>query len=271
MYSKIGKVFLRTAALERDYEMNERMWQVFFEIHDGLLREGPGSERSTLEALELIPEPGESPRILDLGCGPGAQAVLLARETGGRVIAVDNHRPFLETVASRAVAAGVGERVQPLLADMSDPGLAAGAFDLIWSEGALYQMGFDNALGACRELLKPGGHLAATEAVWLRDDPPAEVRRCWEIEYPAITDVAGNAALIRRAGYEIVGGFTLPERDWWDEYYGPLEDRLPRFAEEYVGDPEAMRAVESTREEIDVYRRFSDYYGYRFFVMRRPQ
>jgi SAM-dependent methyltransferase len=250
--------------------MNERMWQVFFEIHGGLRREGPGSDRSTLRALEQISGLPKSPRILDLGCGPGAQAVLLARETGGHVIAVDNHRPFLETVARRAREAGVGDRVQPLCADMKRPGLRPRSFDLIWSEGALYQMGFDRALAACRELLVPGGHLAATEATWLRPNPPPECERCWETEYPAMTDLAGNLAKIEGAGFEHSSSFTLPESDWWDEYYGPLDERWPRYAEKYADDPEAMQAVESIREEIEIYRDFSDCYGYVFFVMRRP-
>jgi hypothetical protein len=129
-------------------------------------------------------------------------------------------------------------------------------------------MGFDSALDTCRELLAPGGYLAATEAVWIRPDPPAECRRCWESEYPAMTDAAGNAAIIERCGFELLGSFTLPESDWWDEYYGPLDARLPRFAEKYAGDPEALRVVDSIREEIEVYREFSDYYGYAFFVMR---
>jgi len=250
--------------------MNERVWEVFFEIHEGLRRQGPGSDRSTLEALGKVAGLPGSPRILDLGCGPGAQAVLLATQTGGHVTAVDNHRPFLETVARRAVDHGVGELVQPLCADMRRPGLSPGSFDLIWSEGALYQMGFGSALEACRELLVPGGHLAASEAAWLRPDPPPECVRCWESEYPAITDEAGNRAIIEGAGFEIVHSFVLPKSDWWDEYYTPLDERWPRFAEKYAGDADAMVAVDWTREEIDVYRRFGDYYGYVFFVMRGP-
>jgi hypothetical protein len=43
---------------------------IFFEIHQGLPREGPGRNDYTQKAFEILPKM-ERPRILDIGCGPG--------------------------------------------------------------------------------------------------------------------------------------------------------------------------------------------------------
>ena len=120
-----------------------------------------------------------------------------------------------------------------------------------------------------KRFLRPGGYLAVTEAVWLKDEkPPPEVWEIWEEEYPAITTIEGNTELIREAGYTIIGHFTLPESDWLDEYYAPMEKRLDLLELRYAGDSFALDVIGSSRKEIDDYRKYSDWYGYEFFICR---
>src|SRR5690606_9762795 len=101
------------------------------------------------------------PLVLDIGCGSGASALVLSRLTGGTVVAVHNHQPFLVELKERAWALqGPGRKeVQPLQASMSSLPFLNGSFDLIWSEGAAYLMGFEEALLSWRPLLKREGFL----------------------------------------------------------------------------------------------------------------
>jgi len=94
-------------------------------------------------------------------------------------------------------------------------------FDIIWSEGVLYFMGFQNGLQRCRQLLKTKGYLAVTEAVYLLPDPPAPVIKFWEDEYPSIKDVPGNIDIIETQGYHLLANFTLP-RSAWSDIFGSL-------------------------------------------------
>ncbi len=244
-----------------------RFQEVFFDIHRDLPREGPGSLASAEKALRLMPDLPAKPDILDVGCGPGLQSIYLARLTDGHVTAVDNHQPFLHCLEKSAGDMGLSQRITPLNADMNHLDFPEGSFDLIWSEGALYQMGFSNALNSLRRFIKPGGYLAATEAVWLKNqDPPSEVWDIWKDEYPAISTVWANKEMIRDAGYNMAGHFTLPERDWLEEYYAPLEKRLDYLEQKYSGDTIALRVIEYSRKEIDDYRKYSDWYGYEFFI-----
>lgn len=247
-----------------------RLMAVFLDVQRGLPRQGPGAATATREALALCGLPPGTPRILDIGCGPGLQTLVLAEATGGEVVAVDFHREYLTALADRAAAAGVAARVRPLQGDMARLPFPDAAFDLIWSEGAAYIMGVAEAFAEWRRLVKPGGCIALSELAWLRPDPPAEAAAFFAEEYPAMTDIAGNWARLSDAGLDPVGRFTLPDDAWWDDYYRPLEAKLPALRATYAGDAEALSVIAGTEQEIAMRRRYPDSYGYVFLIGRRP-
>jgi hypothetical protein len=148
-----------------------------------------------------------------------------------------------------------------------------GPFDLIWSEGALFVMGFREGLTACRSLLAPGGGLAASEMCWLRPDPPATCRQFFAAAYPALADIETNLASIRACGYEVIGHFPQPESAWWELYYH--RRRSVCSLRRRYAPSRRLAMVESIQIEIDLYRRYSAFYGYRILsddaLMRRPQ
>ena len=246
----------------------ERSQALFFELFSGLPRQGPGDAESTRRALALVPGVGPGTRVLDLGCGTGLQTRVLARASGARVLAIDNHPPFVDELNRRAAAEGLADRLEARVGDMGRLGLPPACFDLVWSEGAIYVVGFEAGLRLWRELLAPGGHVAVTEVCWTRSDPPPAVPLFWQQEYPAICDVASRLAAIDAAGYESVGHFTLPPSSWWDDYYRPLEGKLSSFRVGHRDEADAQALAEQVQREIDVWREFSDCYSYEFFVMR---
>jgi SAM-dependent methyltransferase len=184
------------------------------------------------------------------------------------VLGLDLHAPFLRELEERARRAGLGPQVHAVRADMGRAPFAPGSFDLVWSEGALYSVGFSRGLEIACGLLRPGGHLVATEPVWLDRDPPAEIRRWWEGECPAIAPVEATLALVAAAGLAVLGHFSLPASTWW-EYYGPLEARLAELRRRHAGDAVALEVLDEARVEVEMYRRFGSSYGYELFVCWR--
>ncbi len=242
--------------------------RIFFELHSGLPREGPGNRGSTARALALAGTLPPAPLVLDIGCGPGMQTMDLASLLpAARITAVDMHKPFLDQLRRRTKTAGTENRIEAVQADMAALPFAPGSFDLIWCEGAAYFMGVGNALRAWRPLLRRGGKLALTEAVWLEADAPEPVRRCWA-EYPDMRDIEFNRKLVRECGYELLGDFALPDAAWWDDYYGPMEKRLAELMPKHAGDPVAASVLAENRDEMELHRKYSRYYGYVFLVMR---
>ena len=257
---------------------DEKTMQAFHAVfHPSLPRLAPGDDRSTRRALESLYGPdlaaagtgGRPPAILDIGCGNGAQTLHLAAELGGRVTAVDNHAPFLAELERRAAARGLADRVATRCADMH--GLEPGRtdFDLVWAEGSAFVVGLGTALRTWGGYLRPGGALGFSDLAWLRDDPPAECRRFFGEEYPAIATVPEIDELLDAAGWDRVARFTLPESSWWGPFYEPLGRRLDAVADRLAGDEAGRTVLAAVRREIDMYRRYAAYYGYVFYTARR--
>lgn len=244
----------------------------FFRIHDGLAQEAPGSRASTLQALAMATDLPADPVVADVGCGPGPATQVLAEALpSARIVAIDLHAPFVAAVA----ALGLGERVTAVEGDMADlPGVLAGvgvdAVDLLWCEGAAYALGFQAALRAWAPVVRPGGCLALTDAVWLAPTVSRPVLEFWEREYPAIQPAQVRRAQIRTSpGWDRIGDFTLPAADW-EAYYGPLGERLDQLRPEAADDPDLAEAIAATEEEIAVFDGGgATMVGYQFFVLRR--
>ena len=237
--------------------------EVFWRAHDGLPREAPGSPETTRLLLRLARPLPATPTVLDIGSGTGPATVVLAQETGGRVIAVDLHEPFLAEVARRAEAAGVGERVETLVASMDALPVPPGSVDLVWAEGSAYVMGFDAALAAWRPLLSPGGVVVLTEAEWTTPDPAPGARAFWDAGYPAMRTTAGNVAAAQNAGWVVLATYLLPDSDW-AHYYDPLGRRLEELRAQGVAD----EALAQGGAEIGVRAAHGGDYGYTGYVLR---
>lgn len=239
-----------------------------FLIHSDLPREGPGSDAATREALRRLGRLPSSPRVLDLGCGPGRQTLVLARELGVPVTAVDLHAPFLASLERSAAEQGLGHLVRTRQADFGALEDAPGSYDLLWSEGAIYNLGWAEGLRRWRPLLRPGGLLAATEATWLTEDHPSEAVAFWREAYPSMGTVASNSEAAHAAGYDVLDTFVLPASAWWDEYYRPLEARIESLRGRARGDAELAAAISETEREISLYSRCGASYGYVFYLLR---
>ena len=250
-------------------EMNPKLLEVFFEVQRGLPRQGPGNRESTLKALALCTELPENPAVLDVGCGPGMQTMVLAEACSGRIIAVDTCDEYLEELRLRVSRAGLADRVEVQHADMTALAVPEASLDLIWCEGAAYIMGISAALQTWRKFLRDKAYLAFTELVWLEENPPSTVAEFFRNEYPGMTSREAIEQKLPEAGYELVGDFTLPDSAWWNDYYAPLESKLPSLKAKYTGDEEALGVIAMTEAEIDMRRRFGSSYGYQFFIGRK--
>lgn len=246
-----------------------RFWEIFFEVYEPLPRQGPGNRACAERALALCHGLPPAPAVLDLGCGAGGQTLHLAELTQGPIVAIDSHAASIERLRSTIAERGLAERVRPLVGDMAEPEVPSASFDLIWSEGALYNIGIERALRLCQGLLRPYGYLAFSDAVWRREDPPPAIRASFESDYPTMGWVPDVLAAIQRSGLFLAGHFTVPDEAWWDDFYAPIERRIEELRLKYAADAEALAVLGKLAEEPEMHRRYSEYYAYEFFVARR--
>jgi ubiquinone/menaquinone biosynthesis C-methylase UbiE len=243
--------------------------EYIYELCEALPRSGPGNNEYTRRAFNTIPQLQTPPFILDIGCGQGMQTIEIAKISIGKIIALDNHQTFLDMLMEQAKKQRFEEKIIPKNISMLDMDFEEETFDIIWSEGALYLMGFQDGLKRCHQLLKDKGYLAVTELVYTVSNPPKPVVEYFESEYPDIKNIEENIETIKQEGFNLISNFTLPESAWLDNYYLPMEKELPRLNKKYQGNEVALAVFEGFRNEADFYRKYSKYYGYEFFVMQK--
>jgi len=250
-------------------DLPPRFWPIFFEVYESLPRQGPGNRASAARALGLCRDLPPAPAVLDLGCGVGGQTIHLADLTSGTIVALDSHAPSIERLRTTVALRGLAARIRPMVGDMANPGLRAASFDLVWSEGAIYNIGIENALRACHGLLRPGGYVAFTDAVWRKANPPSEVKASFDMDYPTMGRVSDILATIATSGFSMIGHFTLPDEAWWDDFYMPMELRIEEMRGRHADDADALAVLDRLAQEPAMHRKYSDYYAYEFFVTRR--
>lgn len=245
-------------------------YQLLVDLHRSAARQGPGGEAETKRALELAGLDRSRPlKIADIGCGTGASTVLLAKELDAEITAVDFLSEFLDELQSRARDYGVADKITTLNCSMDAMPFAEKEFDVIWSEGAVYNMGFEAGVSAWSRFLKPGGKLIVSEITWLSATRPLDLQSHWEGEYPEIDAASSKIGILERHGYSPEAYFVLPTHCWLENYYLPIQSRFGEFLERHGQSDQAKAVVEAEKYEIALYEKFNAYYSYGVYVAKK--
>jgi len=250
--------------------MDDVQLQLLVDLHKSQSRQGPGGEAETKRAMELAGlDRSRHLKIADIGCGTGASTILLARELDAEMTAVDFLPEFLDELQARAKDHGVADRIVTLNGSMDALPFKEGQFDVIWSEGAVYNMGFEAGVSAWKRFLKPGGKLVVSEITWLSAARPAELQSHWETEYPEIDLASAKIGHLERHGYSPEAYFVLPVHCWLENYYRPLQSRFDVFLDRHGWSEQAKAIVKAERLEMALYEKYRDYYGYGVYVAKK--
>lgn len=232
-------------------------------------RQGPGSPDVTQKALSFVEGLRDESLIADIGCGTGGQTLVLAQHAPGHITGVDLFERFIELFNGNAEGLGLQDRVNGITGSMDNLSFEEDSLDLIWSEGAIYNIGFERGLQEWRRFLKPGGYIAVSEASWFTDERPAEIDDFWNREYPEIDTIPNKVAQMQQAGYIPVATFILPETCWTDHFYAPQEKAMEDFLEKHKGNRAAEDLIANQRHEEGLYRKYKEYYGYVFYIGKK--
>jgi ubiquinone/menaquinone biosynthesis C-methylase UbiE len=243
--------------------------ELYFEIFESLPRQGPGDDESTQKAFQRLTGLSKHPEILDVGCGTGRQTLVLAKLSTGNITALDNHQPFIETLKHKAHQADYGNRIRCLVGDMNSMNFPEASFDVIWSEGAANLMGLKNALRAWRLFLRPKGYMVISELVWFKKEVPQEIQDYFASEYPDMKYYEHIYPVIKSTEYKMVDYFPLPDSSWWTDYYTPAEKKIAEMRGKHRDNKDAQMIFDSFQLEMDMHKKYSPYYGYGFYIMRK--
>lgn len=244
--------------------------QLLTDLHRGNARQGPGGDAETRMALKLIRIDEQAPlKIADIGCGTGAATLILSNLPKARVTAVDFLQPFLDELKLRAKQLDLAEKIIPVCASMDALPFEEETYDLIWSEGAIYNIGFDNGINKWRRFLKPNGALVVSEISWLTSSRPKVIEDHWVSQYPEIASTSENTEKLEKAGYSPLASFVISESCWLDNYYRPLSASFTSFLQQFENVSEAKKIVQQESDEISLYEKYRKYYGYVMYIARK--
>lgn len=148
--------------------------------------------------------------------------MVLAQHAPGNITGVDLFPKFIDLFNRNAEKLNLQHRVKGVIGSMDNLPFNAEEFDLIWSEDATYNIGFERGLNEWwRKFLKPGGTIAVSEASWFTENRPDEIQKFWMEAYPEIDTIPNKMAHLQKAKYVSPATFILPENCRTDYFYTP--------------------------------------------------
>ncbi|WP_006786404.1 class I SAM-dependent methyltransferase [Thiorhodospira sibirica] len=254
---------------QTDKSIHEFDFKLICEYFSSIERQGPGSPDVTAKALSFIDNLTSESKIADIGCGTGGQTMVLAEHTSGHITGIDLFADFIDIFNDSARKKNLQNRVAGIVGTMDDLSFENEALDLIWSEGAIYNIGFERGINEWRKFLKTGGFIAVSEASWFTETRPDEIDRFWKDAYPEIDTIANKIGQMQKAGYIPMAAFVLPENCWTENFYVPQVPAQELFLKKYAGNKAAEDLVRYQRHEAELYNKYKEYYGYVFYIGKK--
>ena len=241
--------------------------ELLIDLHKHANRQGPGDEKETEKAIALaMLDKTQQLNIADIGCGTGASAILLAKHLDAQITAVDFLPEFIDVLKENSKTEGVENKIHPIVCPMEDLPFSDEEYDVIWSEGAIYNMGFEHGIKEWRRFLKPGGMLVVSEITWSTNNRPRELQAHWEKEYPEIDTASSKFNALENNGYSPIAYFLLPEHCWLDNYYRPMQRTFADFLKRNSNSEGAQAIVSAEECEIALYEKYKHYYSYGVYI-----
>jgi ubiquinone/menaquinone biosynthesis C-methylase UbiE len=239
------------------------------ETHIGLERQGPGSSEMIIKALSFLDNLDKFFRVADLACGTGGQTMVLAQNISGKIIGVDSCSDFINIFNNNAKKLNLQERVNGIVGSMENLSFQKEEFDLIWSEGAIDNIGFEEGLTYWNGFLKKNGYIAVTCPSWFTDERPDEIEKFWVDAGSELDTIGHNILILQKSGYKFIAAFTLPEKCWTDNYFIPREITEKTLMEKYAGNKMVENFIENMKYEVELYSKYKQYYGYVFYIGKK--
>ena len=243
-----------------------------YQSHIGLERQGPGSTEMTVKALSFINNHSNISKVIDFGCGTGGQTLVLAQNLNASIIGMDLFPGFIEVFNANAKKLNLHNRVKGIVGSMDNlepQNFQREEFDLIWSEGAIDNIGFEKGLSYWNGFLKKDGYIAVTSPSWLTENHPAELEKFWADAGSKLDTIGQNISIMQKTGYSFIAAFTLPDNCWMENYLLPREAAEKVILEKNNGSKIVQEFMKNDEYEMELYRKYSQNYGYVFYIGKK--
>jgi ubiquinone/menaquinone biosynthesis C-methylase UbiE len=245
-------------------------FELLIDLHKRAKRQGPGGDAETEKSVSLsMIDPSIPLKIADIGCGTGSSTIILARLLNAQITAVDFLPDFIEVLESNAEDLDLADKISTLTSSMDNLPFDDEEYDVIWSEGAIYNIGFEKGIKEWKRFLKTGGLLIVSEITWISAIRPSELQEYWKNEYPEIDTASSKISILEKNGYSSIAYFVLPEHCWLDNYYQPMQDSFKDFLKRNTNSKRAQSIVDAEKIEIAMYEKYKAHYSYGVYIAKK--
>jgi len=235
----------------------------FFKSMDYL---GPNCKEESVKVINSLSITNKNIKIADIGCGTGRPTEILANELNGKIIAIDLAEEFLEPAKKRFNDKNLN--IETSCQDMGNLNFDVEEFDLIYSEGSIYNIGFEKGINYWKKFIKLNGYLVVAEISWLTEKRPKKIQEYWDYYYKEIDTCENKIKQLKKAGYKVIKHFIVPPK-CWENYYNHVEKYFNPFLKKHEYSKEAIEFIEEFKTEMDIYNEFNDYFSYVFYIAQR--
>jgi SAM-dependent methyltransferase len=195
---------------------------------------------------------GPQSRVLDIACGTGGPAVILAKVFGCRIVGVERSPEFVAVGRARIETAEVEHLVEIVEGDARAYPLEPEAWDAALCLGASFVFDdFEGTLQALAPAVRPGGHVAIGEPFWRAWPLPRHVE---DLGYLPLRE---NVDLVEQAGLSLTALIAASQDDW-DRYeslhWSSVEDWLAANPDAPEAEEIRRRHEAGRREYLDAHR-----------------
>ncbi|MFP4164173.1 MAG: SAM-dependent methyltransferase [Chitinispirillaceae bacterium] len=208
-----------------------------------------------------------SSRVLDLGCGLGAAASLLAKEFRCRVVAVDNRPELAEATTEYSIKKGVSHLVSVHDSDPFEIDFSDDPFDLIIVEGNFIPPHKRQPLfQKLSQWLLPRGWISFADLIFTVAESPTEIRLTFGEDQKNEPKEDFFLELIKETQMDLHFKGLVPPSSW-DNYYTHMAHRLAD-RRGFFSDPMVKYSL---HKKIDTFYRYKGlkYLGFLFCIARR--
>ena len=247
-----------------DFDVN-----LICEYYSNFDRQGPGAPDVTLKALSFIENINGFSHIADIGCGTGGQTITLAQHTTANIIGIDLAPIMIEKFNKNMAKNNLQNRVQGIVGSMDNLSFKNEELDMILSEGAIYNIGFECGLNEWNKYIKKGGYIVVSEESWFTEKRPSEITDFWMDAYPEIDTIPNCMSKMQKAGYIPAASFIIPEYCWTDNFYDSHVSFQDAFLKKYAGNKAVEEFIAYERYEAHMYNKYKAYCGYVFYIGKK--
>ena len=201
---------------------------------------------------------GHESRVLDVACGKGGPALVLASAFACRITGVEQASEFAAAARERVAEAGLGDLIEVVESDAREFPLESESWDVALCLGATFVWDdLDGTLSALVPAVRPGGHVVVGEPYWRRAAPVG-------IDTMGYVSLSETAAKIERHGLSLIGLLSSSTDDW-DRY----ESLHWRAVEDWLAENDDEEIRNDHEEHKRRYLARRDAFGWAIFLARK--